>query len=218
MTQAQSQRSNRLHPGKHCTRYEALHPLRGATPVTSHCTRSEEVQCPRIGCSTSGYKHHCRQFWQNLHTGIEASVIISQPRDMCDSSTKPTKQPASSRQALHPLRGAAPVTRRCTRYEALHPLRRTTPNQKRCNAHGSGAPTLPTKTFTATRSRHTPSDGHTATAGSRRSNRLHPGKHCTRYEVLHPLRGTAPDQKRCNAHGSGAPTLPTKTFTATQSR
>ena len=28
--------------------------------------------------------------------------------------------------------------------------------------------------------------------------------HCTPYEAVHPLRGTAPDQKGCNAYGSGA--------------
>ena len=33
-----------------CTRYVALHPLRGAAPVTSRCTRSERVHCLQIGC------------------------------------------------------------------------------------------------------------------------------------------------------------------------
>ena len=33
------------------TRYGALHPLRGAAPVTWRCTRTEEVHCLRIGCS-----------------------------------------------------------------------------------------------------------------------------------------------------------------------
>ena len=37
---------------------EALHPLRRATPVTSQCTRSEEVQCLRIGCTASHNKHN----------------------------------------------------------------------------------------------------------------------------------------------------------------
>jgi len=36
----------------HCTRYVALHPLRGAAPVTWRCTRTEGVQCLRIGCTT----------------------------------------------------------------------------------------------------------------------------------------------------------------------
>ena len=41
--------------------------------------------------------------------------------------------------ALHPLRGAAPVTWRCTRYVALHPLCGAAPVQNGCNAYGSGA-------------------------------------------------------------------------------
>ena len=43
---------------------------------------------------------------------------------------------------LHPLRRAAPVTWRYTRYVALHPLRRAAPDQNGCIAYGSGA--LPT--------------------------------------------------------------------------
>ena len=221
-------------------------------------------------------RHHRGQFWRNLRTSIEASVIVSQPRDVCDSSTKPTQQPASSRQALHPLRGATPVAgrytrseevqcprigctstpnkylhghtitshtvrwahchyrqptqnrlhpgKRYTRYGALHPLRGATPDQKRCNAHGSGAPPLPTNTFTATRSRHTPSDGHTATTGSRRRTGFIPAcatpvtGHYTRYVTLHPLRHATPDQKRCNAHRSGAAPLRASTVAATRSR
>ena len=42
-------------------------------------------------------------------------------------------------EALHPLRGTTPRTRRCTRYEALHPLRSDAPDQKRCTAYRSGA-------------------------------------------------------------------------------
>ena len=38
---------------RRCTRYVAVHPLRRATPVTSQCTRSEEVQCLRIGCTAT---------------------------------------------------------------------------------------------------------------------------------------------------------------------
>ena len=39
-----------------CTRYVALHPLRGAAPVTWRCTRTEEVHCLRIGCSAPTHK------------------------------------------------------------------------------------------------------------------------------------------------------------------
>ena len=35
-----------------------VHPLRRDTPVTSQCTRSEEVQCLRIGCTATRNKHN----------------------------------------------------------------------------------------------------------------------------------------------------------------
>ena len=199
MTQARSRRNNRLHPGKRCIFYVALHPLRGATPVTRRCTRSEEVQCPRIGCTYTPNKY--------LHGHTITSHTVRWAHCHC---RQPTQQPALSR-------------------HALHPLRRTTPDQKRCNAHGSGAPPLDTSITAG-------SSGRTCTqpskrqslflsratcvtqARSRHSNRLHPSKRCTRYVALHPLRRTTPDQKRCNVHGSGAAPLPTNTFTATQSR
>ena len=56
----------------HCTRYVALHPLRGAAPVTSRCTRyvalhpnrrgampTDRVQCLHIGCTTPRHKLRC---------------------------------------------------------------------------------------------------------------------------------------------------------------
>ena len=35
--------------------------------------------------------------------------------------------------------------------------------------------------------------------------------HCTRYVAVHPLRGGAPEQKRCIAYGSGAVPQHTRT-------
>ena len=56
----------------HCTRYVALHPLRGDTPVTWRCTRyvalhpnrrgampTDRVQCLHIGCTTPRHKLRC---------------------------------------------------------------------------------------------------------------------------------------------------------------
>ena len=40
-----------------CTRYVAVHPLRGGAPVTWRCTRTEEVHCLRIGCSAPTNKN-----------------------------------------------------------------------------------------------------------------------------------------------------------------
>ena len=41
----------------HCTRYVALHPLCGGAPVMWRCTRTEEVDCLRIGCSAPTHKN-----------------------------------------------------------------------------------------------------------------------------------------------------------------
>ena len=38
-------------PTRHCTRSVAVHPICGSAPDLWQCTRSEEVQCLRIGCS-----------------------------------------------------------------------------------------------------------------------------------------------------------------------
>ena len=40
-----------------CTRYVAVHPLRGGAPVTWRCTRTEEVHCLRIGCTAPTHKN-----------------------------------------------------------------------------------------------------------------------------------------------------------------
>ena len=51
---------------------------------------------------------------------------------------------------------------------------------------------------------------------SRQNRQQHGGTaldqgHCTRSGALHPIRGTAPEQKRCIAYGSGAPPQHTRT-------
>ena len=97
------------------TRYVALHPLRHGTPVTSRCTRSEEVQCLQIGCTASHNKHNRGQF----------------------VPTDPNHPPRTLRHSFDMLarlrtRGATPVTSRYTRYVAMHPLRRNAPVTSRC--------------------------------------------------------------------------------------
>ena len=83
-----------------CSQY-ALHPLRGATPDVGRYTRSEEVQCLRIGCSATFNKHF---------RGRAITPIISR------------RAHHHSPQALHPLRGATPDVGRYTRCGALHPM------------------------------------------------------------------------------------------------
>ena len=43
---------------RRCTRYVALHPLCGAAPVMWRCTRTEGVQCLQIGCTTPVTSSH----------------------------------------------------------------------------------------------------------------------------------------------------------------
>ena len=65
------------------------------------------------------------------------------PKQKTTQAQKTPTTPTSTG-ALHPIRGTAPVTWRCTSYVAVHPLRGAAPEQKRCNAYGSGAVPLRT--------------------------------------------------------------------------
>ena len=167
---------------RRCTRYVTMHPLRRGAPVTSRCTRSEEVQCLQIGCTASHNKPNRGQF----------------------APTDPNRPPRTLRHSFDMLarlrtRGAAPVTSQCTRYVAVHPLRHDAPDQKRCNAYRSGAPPPTTSPTAGNSPPQTPTVhlGRCDTAST-----CSPG---SEREALHPLRRDAPDQKGCNAYGSGAP-------------
>ena len=67
----------------------ALHPLRRDAPVTSRCTRSEEVQCLRIRCTATHNKHKCGRLLpvHTLHVSLTKAM----------------------REALHQLRSITPV-------------------------------------------------------------------------------------------------------------
>ena len=87
---------------RRCTRYVTMHPLRRGAPVTSRCTRSEEVQCLQIGCTASHNKPNRGQF----------------------APTDPNRPPRTLRHSFDMLarlrtRGATPVTSRCTRSEGV---------------------------------------------------------------------------------------------------
>ena len=106
-------------------------------------------------------------------------------------------------------------------HAAIHPIRRGAPDQKGCNAYGSGATPPPTTSPTAdTPSRHTT----TGSIGRRHTTSTHSNRfraravapvrsRYTRSVAIHPIRRDAPDQKGCNAYGSGA-TPPTTSPTA----
>ena len=53
----------------------ALHPLRGATPVMWRYTRSERVQCPRIGCTGLADRNDCGT-WNPATRKITASTPL----------------------------------------------------------------------------------------------------------------------------------------------
>ena len=114
--------------------------------------------------------------------------------------------------AMHPLRRNAPVTSQCTRYVALHPLRRAAPVTSRCTRSEE----VQCLQIGCTASHNKPNRGHSLPTHHNRQHRTQPHgldmltptpneRRYTRYVAMHPLRGAAPDQKGCNAYGSGAP-------------
>ena len=105
------------------TRYVAIHPIRRDAPVTSRCTRSEEVQCLRIGCIASHNKPNRGQF----------------------APTDPNRPPRTLRHSFDMLarlrtRGATPVTSQYTRYVSMHPIRRGAMPTDRVHRHLTTSP------------------------------------------------------------------------------
>ena len=141
-------------PASNWARPCALHPIRRTTPDPSRCTRSEEVQCLRIGCTASHNKHNCGQFLptrpnrqhrtqpRNAHPGSAREALhhlgsITPPPNWCNTplsgvtphSNKPTRgrvRPHPPQQAFGQTRPGnhAPVPSRYTRYVTMHPIRR----------------------------------------------------------------------------------------------
>ena len=159
--------------------HAAMHPLRRATPDPSRCTRSEGVQCLRIGRTASHNKHKCEHSLQTYPTdsiGRRHTASTCSPRLRTRSATpvreryttpswcNTTKQHAQSR-ALPPDTPQPAASDAATRprnnrtdsaQEPLHPLRRDTPDQKGCNAYGSGAPPPTTSPTVGNSSPQTP--------------------------------------------------------------
>ena len=188
------------------TRYVALHPLRRATPVTSRRTRYVALHPIRRGAMPTDRVHRLPQQAQ------PRAIRPHRPQpSTSDAATQLRHARADSAQEpLHPLRRAAPVTSRCTRYVAAHPLRRDTPDQKGCNAYGSGAPPPATSQTAGISSRHTQAAASDAATQPRNTRPAPNERRYTRYVAMHPLRRNAPDQKGCHAYGSGAPPLSNK--------
>ena len=166
-----------------------MHPLRRNAPDQKRCNAYGSGAPPPTTSTTAG---NSSPQTPTVHLG------------RCDT--------ASTCSRRFRARAAAPVTSRCTRYVAAHPLRRDTPDQKGCNAYGSGAPP-PTTSPTAGNS-----PPQTPTIRPGRCDTASTCSPSSEREALHPLRRDAPDQKGCNAYGSGAPPPTTSTTADISSR
>ena len=126
-------------------------------------------------------RHHTTTSRKATHNNTKGSGLNKPPQN--PGLDTPAKGHCTRYVALHPLRGAAPVTSRCTRYVALHPLRRAAPEQKGCNAYRSGA--MPTH-----RVHDPPSQAQMRTCpnGGRRTRQA-----WLRPAAAHPPQPTAPD-------------------------
>ena len=102
-------------------------------------------------------------------------------------------------------RSDAPVTSRYTRSVAVHPIRRGAMPTDRVHR-------LPQQARPRAIPPHRPQPSISDAATQLQNARPAPNeRRCTRYVAIHPLRSDAPDQKRCNAYGSGAPPPTTST-------
>ena len=104
--------------------------------------------------------------------------------------------------ALHPMWGATPDVGRYTRCGALHPIRRGAMPTDRVQYHFQQA---------LSRTRNHTNHQPTSTPPPPTSTAPDVGR-CTRCGALHPMWGATPDQKRCNAYGSGAAPHATSIF------
>ena len=196
-------RPRHAHPG---SEREALHPLRRAAPDPSRCTRYVALHPLRRnapdqkGCNAYGSGAPPPTTSTTADNSSPQTPTVHLGR--CDT--------ASTCSRRFRARAAAPVTSRCTRYVAAHPLRRDTPDQKGCNAYGSGAPPPATSQTAGISSRHTQAAASDAATQPRNTRPAPYKRRYTRSVALHPLRRDAPDQKGCNAYGSGAPPLSNK--------
>ena len=196
-------RPRHAHPG---SEREALHPLRRAAPDPSRCTRYVALHPLRRnapdqkGCNA--YGSGAPPPTTSTTAGNSSPQTPTVHLGRCDT--------ASTCSRRFRARAAAPVTSRCTRYVAAHPLRRDTPDQKGCNAYGSGAPPPATSQTAGISSRHTQAAASDAATQPRNTRPAPYKRRYTRSVALHPLRRDTPDQKGCNAYGSGAPPLSNK--------
>ena len=109
--------------GGHCTRYGALHPLRGTTPLTRHHTR---YGAPHPLRGSAPHTRHCTPY--------------GAPHPLRGAT--PVTRQCTPYGAVHPLRGTAPDQKGCNAYGsgAAPPITRTNAESARrgpgCGARG----------------------------------------------------------------------------------
>ena len=129
-----------------CTRYVALHPLRGATPDQNGCIAygsgaAPTLTSPNADTHTSPRTGHAPPTTATHYLDRHCATYSPAQRPP-SSATLPLTSPTAARVAT--TQGTTSTTGHCTRYVALHPLRGATPVQNGCIAYGSGAPPTPT--------------------------------------------------------------------------
>ena len=127
-----------------CTRYEALHPLRGATPDQNGCIAygsgaAPTLTSPNADTHTSPRTGHAPPTTATHYLDRHCATYSPAQRPP-SSATLPLTNPTAARVAT--TQGTTSTTGHCTRYVALHLLRGAAPDQNGCIAYRSGA--LPT--------------------------------------------------------------------------
>ena len=108
-----------------CTRYEALHPLRGATPDQNGCIAygsgaAPTLTSPNADTHTSPRTGHAPPTTATHYLDRHCATYSPAQRPP-SSATLPLTNPTAARVAT--TQGTTSTTGHCTRYVALHPFR-----------------------------------------------------------------------------------------------
>ena len=206
-----------------CTRYVALHLLRGAAPDQNGCIAYRSgapptPTSPNADTHTSPRTGHAPPTTATHYLDRHCATYspAQRPPHLAQHSHSQTQPRRASQphRAPHPQQGTAPVTWRCTRSERVHCLRIG------CIAYGSGAaPTFTSPnadTHTSTRTGHAPPttathylDRHCATyspaqrpphLAQHSHSQTQPRRASQPHRAPHPQQGTAPVMWRCTSY------------------
>ena len=124
-----------------CTRYVALHLLRGAAPDQNGCIAYISGAAPTFTSPNADMGTSPRAGSAPLTTATHYldrhCITYSPAQRSASSATLPLTSPTAARVAT--TQGTTSITGHCTRYVALHPLRGNAPDQNGCIAYRSGA-------------------------------------------------------------------------------